>query len=70
MRVRDFRFLVTDDRYSVLTLLFVEAEDAGAARALASRLLLEHAHYHAIEAWDAEEHLFTVGDPSRRRQTA
>ena len=68
--VQDFQFLVTDDRYSVPSLRFVEASDADAARAIAERLLREHEHYHVIDVWDGDVRLFTVGVAHRLRPRA
>ena len=68
--MQDFQFLVTDDRYSVPSLRFVEAKDADAARAIAERLLLEHENYHVIDAWEGGAHAFTVGVAHRLRPRA
>ena len=65
--LQDFQFYVTDDRYSVPSLLFVEATDANAARAIAERLLREREHYHVIEVWERDARVFSVGVPHRLR---
>lgn len=69
--MQDFQFFVTDDRYSVPSLMFVQTRDLNAARTLAEQMLT-HAHYCAVEVWAGEVRLFTVErpagyDPPRRR---
>jgi hypothetical protein len=61
----DFQFYVTDDRYSVPSLLFVAARDARSARTMAERMLDEE-HHHGVEVWRDERKLFSVAeaDPS------
>jgi hypothetical protein len=58
--MRHFQFYVTDDRYSVRSLMLVETHDTPAARALAQRLLAQDPHYHRIDAWADELLLFSV----------
>ena len=50
---------MTDDRYRVPTLKFVDTPDVLAARSLAQRML-ENPHHRAVEVWDAERALFTL----------
>jgi len=61
----DFQFYVTDDRYSVPSLLFVAARDARSARTMAERMLNEE-HHHGVEVWRGEHKLFSLAeaDPS------
>ena len=58
--MRHFQFYVTDDRYSVRSLMLVETHDMQAARTLAQRLLAEGPHYHRIDAWADELLLFSL----------
>lgn len=57
-----FQFFVTDARYSVRTLKFVETRDALAARSLAERMLDDPNHI-AVEVWDAKRQLFSLEAP-------
>ncbi len=57
--MRDFQFFVTDDRYDVRSLMFVQTSDAERARVLAARLLAEK-HHHAVEVWSDDQRLFTL----------
>jgi hypothetical protein len=58
-RIQSFQFFVTDDRYRVPTLKFVDSADVLAARSLAQRML-ENPHHRAVEVWDADRALFTL----------
>ena len=60
--MQDFQFFVTDDRYSVPSIMFVQTKDEGAARQLAERLLINK-YYHAVEVWDGEARLFALAEP-------
>ena len=61
-----FQILITDDRYSVPTLIIFPAEDAERARLAAKRLLADE-HHLAVEVWDDETRLFALPKPTRRR---
>ena len=62
--MEDFQFYVTDDRYGVRSLMFVQTKDERAACSLARRML-KNTHYHTIEVWREERQLFSLGDPPR-----
>ena len=61
----DFQFYVTDDRYSVPSLLFIATRDAKSARTMAERMLADE-HQHGVEVWRDEHKLFSLAeaDPS------
>lgn len=52
--------LVTDSRYSVPSLLFIDSVDAASLRALARADLLANRHHVRFEAWAGGEHIFTL----------
>jgi hypothetical protein len=62
--MRAFQFFVTDDRYGVRSVMFVDVKDADAARDLAGRILADNAHYSVIEVFAADKLLFSVGEGS------
>ena len=57
--MRDYQFYVTDDRYTVQSLLLVTSMDPCGARRIAQRVLAEP-HHHAVEVWEREQRLFTL----------
>jgi hypothetical protein len=59
--VQDFQFYVTDDRYSVPSLMFVQTKDEASAHDLAARLL-DNKNYHAVDVWQDDTRLFTLTD--------
>ena len=59
--MQDFQFLVTDDRYKVPSLMFVQTKDKASAHDLAARLL-DNKNYHAVEVWRDDALLFTLTD--------
>jgi hypothetical protein len=58
--VRDFQFYVTDDRYTVPSLLLVTVMDQDAACRIAERIIGEPRHM-AVEVWDRNGRLFSLG---------
>ena len=67
--VSTFEFFVDDARYSVPTLLIVDARDEDGALHAAKRLLDDNGHYRGLEAWLNGERLFGLGsyaDPETR----
>jgi hypothetical protein len=58
--MRDFQFLVSDDRYRVPGLILVSAHDEDRARSLAERVLVETRHHRSIEVLEQGRPLFTV----------
>jgi len=58
--MRDFVFLVTDDRYSVPTLQIVPAADEEQARGLARRILEESPHHTAVDVRSLDAPLFAM----------
>jgi len=67
--MRDFQFLISDERYSVPTLTIIQAGDVEAARTHAMRLLHEPNHY-AVEVWVDDVCILqmTRGDESKREK--
>jgi hypothetical protein len=63
--VPDFQFYVTDDRYSVRSLLLVTASSRCGARRIAQRVLGQP-HHHAVEVWEREQQLFTLSEADPR----
>ncbi len=59
--MQQFEFYVTDDRYGVASLVFIQTKDEPSARSLAERMLT-NAHYHAIEVWRGKHKLFSLND--------
>ena len=57
--MRDFQFYVTDSRFSVRWLMFVQTKSAETARSMAHRLLA-NLHNLAVEVWDGDDRLFTL----------
>ena len=58
--MKSFQFLVTDDRYTVPTLLFVESVSRVAAKALAKRQLESDRHYRAVEVWEGDAMILSL----------
>ena len=61
--MRDFQFLVTDDRYEVPSMMLVQTKDEASAQAIAIGLLRGR-HHHAVEVWDGDHQLFSLGVPA------
>jgi hypothetical protein len=62
-----FTFYIRDDRYSVPTLAIVDTKTEVAARALATKRLLESMHHTAVDVYEGEDLRFslTLGEPGR-----
>jgi hypothetical protein len=60
-RVRDYRFLIFDMRYANPMLKLVQATNADKARSLAALALAQSASHLAVEVWENDELLFTLG---------
>lgn len=60
--MRDFKFLVNDDRYSVPTLMLVQAAHYERACELAENVLSESPHHLAVEVWENDVLLATLGE--------
>jgi hypothetical protein len=58
--MRDFQFVVRDDRYSVATQLRVATEDEASARDLAEAALERSSHL-MVEVWEHDRRLFSIG---------
>jgi hypothetical protein len=56
-----FQFFIEDDRYSVLSLLCVEARTTARARTLAQKHLASAPHAVSIDVDLGEDRLFSVG---------
>ena len=59
--MRNFEFFVNDLRYSLPTLLLVEARDETRARILAGLVLAESRHHLSVEVREGDRVLFSVG---------
>lgn len=59
--MRNFAFLVDDDRYSVPTLTLVTTTDEVRAREIAQRILRDSAHHRGVEVCEDERRLFGIG---------
>jgi len=57
--MRDFQFLVTDDRFDAPSMMSVQTQDEASARCMAERLL-EHPDHRAVEVCDGLRSLFIV----------
>jgi hypothetical protein len=55
-----FQFFIEDDRYSVSSLLVVQARSAERAKQLAQAELQQSPHYLSVEVYLDDERLFTV----------
>ena len=62
--MKSFQFLVTDDRYTVPTLVFVESLSKAAAKALAKRQLESDRHYRAVEVWEGDAMIYSLAAPA------
>lgn len=58
--MRTYTCLITDDRYAVPSLVFHEAQDDAAMRALALSGLRANPHWHDFEARLNDEPVFTI----------
>ena len=66
--MQDFQFYVTDVRYTVPTVMLVQAKDAVNARLIADQVV--KARYHsAVEVWQDDRRLFIIRDPASADQT-
>jgi hypothetical protein len=61
-----FQFYVHDDRYTVPSLLFVEARSPERARVIAQEHLRSSPHFSKIDVHLGDERLFRVGASARR----
>lgn len=52
-----YEVYIDDERYSVLQLLFINAENEAAAKCAAEKLLAENRHYHSVELRRGDEPL-------------
>jgi hypothetical protein len=70
--MRTFTLYVHDDRYSVPNLVFADAGDKHAARAMAERELNRSEHHLAVDVREGEDWLFRVrrGPPSAGEHAA
>ena len=59
--MQSYELYIEDDRYSVPTLLFVEAATKGRAKAIATTHLLSSPHHRSVSVYLENEYLFTVG---------
>lgn len=57
--MRDFQFLVTDDRFEGPSAMSVQTRDEASARCMAERLL-EHPDHRSVEVCDGLTSLFTL----------
>ena len=62
--MRDFQFLISDDRYATPKLMIVCARDEARARELASRVLGESRHHLSVDVLEFGERLFGVDQPA------
>jgi hypothetical protein len=60
-----FQFYIQDDRYTVPTLLFVEARSPERARAIAERHLRSSPHFSGIDVYLDDKRLFGVSAACR-----
>lgn len=58
--MRDFQFLVADDRYTAPQLMIVCARDEDRARELAGRVLSESRHHKGVEVLEFGRRLFAL----------
>jgi hypothetical protein len=59
--MREFQFVVRDDRYSVSTQLRVTANDEGAARRMAEAALQDSSRHLMVEVWEHDVRVFSIG---------
>jgi hypothetical protein len=67
--VQAFQFYIQDDRYTVPSLLFVEARSPERVRAMAETRLRSSPHFSRIEVYLGDERLFSVGADRRPADT-
>lgn len=60
--LQQLKFLVTDKRYSIPTLHFVQVRDERRARELAQKLLDESDHHQGVQVWTDDALLFEIGE--------
>lgn len=58
--MRDFVFLIGDDRREQPSLMLVSAVSEARARQIAERILAESSHRLSVEVWEDEARLFVV----------
>jgi hypothetical protein len=63
--MKSYELHIEDDRYSVPTLLFVEATTNGQAKAIATAHLLSSPHHRMVKVYLEDKYLLTVGDQRR-----
>lgn len=61
--MRDFTYLVNDDRQAGPMLRRVRMRDEIDAREMAERIFRETAHHLGVEVWEKDERLYVVGRP-------
>lgn len=66
--MNSYELHIEDDRYSVPTLLFVEAATNGRAKAIATAHLLSSPHHRMVKVYLDDKYLLTVGDRRGPRQ--
>ncbi len=59
--MRDFEFVVRDERYAVSTRLKVSTRDEAAARELAEAALKDSPRSVMIEVWEHQARVFSIG---------
>jgi hypothetical protein len=65
-----FQFYIQDDRYTVPSLLFVEARSPDRARAMAERHLRSSPHFSRIDVYLDDNRLFGVSTARRSDQSS
>lgn len=61
-----FQFYIQDDRYSVPSLLFVEARSPERAKAIALKHLESSPHFRSIDVYLGDDRLFRLGGERNR----
>ena len=61
--MRDFVFLIHDERRRQPSLMLVSTATGERARLVAARMLKESRHRTSVEVWEEGARLFTVGEP-------
>ena len=59
--MQDFQFYVTDDRYTVPTLLFVQSRNVATARDLARRMMTDP-HHRGVDVWTDDTLIFSLDE--------
>lgn len=59
-----FQLQIDDDRYSIPSLLFLEAASAGRAKVRAEEILERSPHHRSVEVYEGETLVFTVPTPA------